>query len=50
MPMAAWARWASHAGAPISSVMAFAMSSKRFWYSAMMRSRMSMRSSRLVWL
>ena len=31
---AAWARWASQAGAPISSVMALAMSSKRFMYSA----------------
>src|SRR5665213_1420382 len=34
MPIGAWARWARLAGAPISSVMAWAMSPKRFWYSA----------------
>ena len=35
-------------GAPISSVMALAMSPKRFWYSARMRCSRSMRSSRVV--
>ena len=30
MPIGAWARWAREAGAPISSVMAVAMSPKRF--------------------
>ncbi len=49
MPIGAWARWARLAGAPISSVMAWAMSPKRFWYSAWIRSSRSMRSSRLVW-
>ncbi len=48
MPIGAWARWARLAGAPISSVMALAMSPKRFWYSARMRCSSSMRSSRLV--
>ena len=48
MPIGAWACWARLAGAPISSVMALAVSPKRFWYSARMRCSSSMRSSRLV--
>ena len=47
-PMAACARCDSQAGAPISSVMALAMSPKRFWYSATMRSSTAPRSSREV--
>ena len=48
-PIGTWARWASEAGAPISSVTATARSPKRFWYSARMRFRTSRRSSRVVW-
>ena len=43
-----WARSASAAGAPISSVTALARSAARFWYSATIRSITAMRSSRVV--